>query len=119
MQNSMTSNRTVMTAAIALFLLALVGLVLFYDPFHITTSNPETRDPQGFATTPVWLWFIGAFLLGGVIAYGISQNRKRRPGDIAKSDAGARRVYMREDQAASDGSSDLHQRRPNERMRTG
>jgi Na+/proline symporter len=98
-------NRALLGTIIALFGVALLTVIAFYDPLHLTSANPESRDPQGFATTPVWIWFIGAFVLGAVLAYGILQNRKRSRSDIARSDAATRRLCASEEEKNTDRSS--------------
>lgn len=47
----------------------------------------------------VWLLLLtaGAVVLGTAIAYGISQNRKRTPGEKAMTEAATRREYQKED----------------------
>jgi hypothetical protein len=46
---------------------------------------------------PVWLWFIGAGILGLAIAYGIMRNSKRSAAEKATTEQATKDLYAKED----------------------
>ena len=47
-------------------------------------------------TLPLWTWFLGAFLLGLVLVYGIMRNRQRTRGDRILTNEATKEVYREE-----------------------
>jgi len=47
-------------------------------------------------TLPLWTWFLGAFLLGLVLVYGILRNRRRTTGERMLSEQATRQNYREE-----------------------
>ena len=47
-------------------------------------------------TLPLWIWFLGAFLLGLVLVYGIMRNRQRTRGDRIQTNEATKEVYREE-----------------------
>jgi len=45
---------------------------------------------------PVWLWFVGAAILGLAMAYGISRNRKRTRAEKQVTEAATRANYAKQ-----------------------
>jgi membrane protease YdiL (CAAX protease family) len=45
---------------------------------------------------PVWLWFIGAAVLGLALAYGVMRNRRRTRADKAITERATKDLYTRE-----------------------
>jgi hypothetical protein len=85
----------------ALFILApqviaLVAACIVYDPFHLIGNDPRTGE-TGFATTSVWLWFIGSGILGLTLAYGISQSRRRSRVETEMTEQATKDLYQREE----------------------
>jgi hypothetical protein len=52
-------------------------------------------------TLPLWTWFIGAAVLGVVIAFGILRNRQRTGAEKAVTEGATKELYRREDRSAS------------------
>ena len=46
---------------------------------------------------PLWTWFVGAFLLGLVLVYGMMRNRRRTTRDRIVTEAATRANYREED----------------------
>jgi cytochrome c-type biogenesis protein CcmH/NrfF len=47
-------------------------------------------------TLPLWTWFLGAFLLGLVLVYGIMRNRRRTRGERILTNEATRERYREE-----------------------
>ena len=67
---------------------------------------PEQVTAQGLPVetgshVPVWLWFIGAGILGLAIAYGITRNSKRSREEKAKTERATKELYAQEDRKTS------------------
>jgi len=77
-------------------LIALVLVFVIYDPFHILSDNPE-RTGTGFVHVPVWLWFVGVGILGAVMAYGISQGRRRTRSEANATQNATGELYRSEE----------------------
>jgi len=50
----------------------------------------------GMDTLPLWIWFLGAFLLGFILIYGIMRNRTRTRGDRIVTEEATRQRYREE-----------------------
>jgi cytochrome c-type biogenesis protein CcmH/NrfF len=50
-------------------------------------------------TLPLWTWFIGAFVLGAVLVYGILKNRTRTPRERALTNEATKENYKQENRA--------------------
>jgi cytochrome c-type biogenesis protein CcmH/NrfF len=48
-------------------------------------------------TLPLWTWFLGAFLLGLALVYGVMRNRRRTRGDRILTNEATRANYREED----------------------
>jgi hypothetical protein len=81
---------------IAPLVIALIAVWVIYDPFHMISSDPKGGE-GGFTHTPVWLWVIGVAILGSVIAYGISQTRRRSRGEAHITQETTAGLYRREE----------------------
>ena len=82
---------------IAPLIIALVIACIVYDPFHLIGSGTSPGG-GGFTKLPVWLWFVGAGVLGLTLAYGISQNRKRTRAEVEMTERGTADLYRREEE---------------------
>ena len=47
-------------------------------------------------TLPLWTWFLGAFLLGLVLVYGVVRNRRRTAGERMLSEQATLQNYREE-----------------------
>jgi hypothetical protein len=52
------------------------------------------------ATLPLWTWFLGAFALGAVIAYGILKNRTRTRHERIVSNEATKELYRQENRSS-------------------
>jgi hypothetical protein len=75
-------------------LLALPFL-LVSDPIAAQGLPVETASP-----TPLAIWFAGAFVLAGVIAYGIMRNRTRTSAEKRLTEQATKDNYAAEDRKA-------------------
>ena len=76
----------------AIVSLAFVAGVLL--PHELAAQGLPVRTGSH---VPVWLWFIGAGILGLAIAYGIMQNSKRSAAEKATTERATRDLYAKED----------------------
>src|SRR4051812_41394159 len=81
---------------VAPLVIALIIVGIIYDPFHMISSNPENSG-SGFAHAPVWVWVIGVGILGSVMAYGISQSRRRTRAETNTTQEATNDLYRREE----------------------
>ena len=56
---------------------------------------------------PVALWFIGTWILGLAIVYGIMRNRKRTRAERERTDQATKELYREEDSKKSSSLNDL------------
>lgn len=61
------------TAAISTAVLIPLTLL----PGELAAQGPQGQPVENASHLPVWLWFVGAGLLGLALAYGIMRNRQR------------------------------------------
>jgi hypothetical protein len=73
---------------------ALAGLLACFVPDQVTAQGLPVETGSHL---PVWLWFIGAGILGLAIAYGIMQNSKRSAAEKATTERATRDLYAKED----------------------
>jgi hypothetical protein len=89
----------------AIFLTVIVQIVLWTDEVW---AQPVRTGSQ----IPVALWFIGAGVLGVVLAYAIVHNRKRSRSEKQVTEQGTKKVYAEEDRVARTGSTHARPTRP-------
>jgi hypothetical protein len=82
---------------IAPLVIALVVACIAYDPFHLIGTGTSPGG-TGFTKLPVWLWFIGAGVLGLSLAYGISQNRRRPRAEVQMTERATADLYRQEEE---------------------
>ena len=82
-------NRTATKFTAALTLLTLL-------PGELAAQGPQGQPVENASHLPVWLWFVGAGLLGLALAYGIMRNRQRTRTDKAVTEQATRDRYARE-----------------------
>ena len=75
----------------AAIMLALLGCVLFPDDLAAQGLPTETGSHL-----PVALWFIGAAVLGLVLAYGIMRNRSRTRAEKHITEQATKNAYAQE-----------------------
>ena len=80
---------------------ALFGLVLFPDNLAAQGLPVETASH-----IPVALWFIGAGILGVVLAYGIMRNRKRTAAEKRMTESATKTLYAEERRDSSRSTRD-------------
>ena len=61
---------------------------------------------QNASPIPIAIWFVGAFVLGGFIAYGIFRNRGRTRAEKELTEQATRQNYTEEDRKARSLQSD-------------
>jgi len=76
------------TTAITTFVLLLAPTKLLAQGLPVDTGSH----------TPIALWFVGAFVLGGAIIYGIARNRQRSRAEVQLTEQATKENYRRESQ---------------------
>jgi hypothetical protein len=71
---------------------ALLSLLLFPD--HLVAQGLPVETGSHL---PIWLWFIGAAVLGLALAYGIMRNRSRSRTQKQVSEEATKNLYAKED----------------------
>jgi hypothetical protein len=77
--------------ATSIFAVVLMLLTLFPGELAAQGQPVETASHM-----PVALWFIGAGVLGLVLAYGIMRNRRRTRAEKQRTEQATRDLYARE-----------------------
>lgn len=86
-----------------------LGLV-FAAAWIATSLNPVFGQGQPVDTgshLPVALWFIGAWILGLAIVYGIMRNRKRTIAERERTDQATKELYREEGTKKTSSLNDL------------
>jgi hypothetical protein len=73
---------------------ALAGLLACFAPDQVIAQGLPVETGSHL---PVWLWFIGAGILGLAIAYGIVRNSKRNAAEKATTERATKDLYAKED----------------------
>jgi hypothetical protein len=74
------------------------------------SSNPAFGQGQPVDTgshLPVALWFVGAWLLGLAIMYGMMRNRKRSQRERERTDQATKELYRAEDTKRTSSAKEL------------
>ena len=89
---------------------------IFKQPMAVTLSLPLVFATDRFAAqglpvenaspVPIAILFVGAFVLGGFIVYGILRNRTRTRAEKELTDRMTRQNYAKEDQKARSATSE-------------
>ena len=81
---------------VAPFVIALIIIWVFYDPFHMISGKPPGGN-TAFAQLRLWLWVIGIGILGSFICYGILQAGRRSRGQGNTTRQATEDLYRREE----------------------
>ena len=78
------------------------AVIALSAPFFFISGRLEAQGlpVQNASPVPIAIWFIGAFVLGGFIAYGIIRNRSRTRAEKELTDRATRQNYAEEDRKA-------------------
>lgn len=76
---------------------AIISLVLPWLPQNAAAQGQPTEIGSPI---PIAIWFVGAAVLGIVIAYGIMRNRSRTKAEKQLTDRATKDLYAKEDREA-------------------
>ena len=84
-------------AAIAKVWWPTIFLAAFAVPIVPNDLAAQGLPVETGSHIPVALWFVGAFILGLAIAYGIMRNRSRTVAERRTTDQATKKLYAEED----------------------
>ena len=84
------------------------AVIALSAPFLFISGRLEAQGlpVQNASPIPIAIWFVGAFVLGGFIAYGIFRNRSRTRAEKELTEQATRQNYAEEDRKARSLQSD-------------
>lgn len=75
-------------------LMAVLALLTIL-PAELAAQGPQGQPVENASHLPVWLWFVGAGLLGLALAYGIMRNRQRTRAEKQVTEQATKDAYAR------------------------